>query len=102
MTSPMTPDEMKNLAIKNSKFIKLEDGGNVTAKLISCKAVPQQRDPEKETYRYELEMEDGSHKFLESTSNGLLRKMADVMGKKIQIMREGEGPETRYEIFVAE
>ena len=97
----MTPEQMKELAVKNSKYIKLEDGGSITAKLIECKAVPQQRDPEKETYRYTLEMEDGSKKLFESTSNGLLRKMADVMGKKIQIMREGEGPETRYEIFIA-
>jgi hypothetical protein len=98
----MTPDEMRELAFKNSKYVKIEDGGSVTAKLVECKAVPQQRDPDKETYRYTLEFEDGSKKFLESTSNGLLRKMAEVMGKKIQITREGEGPETRYEVFIAE
>lgn len=98
----MTPDEMKQLAMKNSKFVRVEDGGSIVAKLLECKAVPSQRDPEKETYRYTFEFEDGSKKFFESTSNSLLRRMADVMGKKIQLMREGEGPETRYEVFIAE
>ena len=102
MTTPMTPEDMRNISFKNSKYVKIEDGGSITAKLIECKAVPQQRDPEKETYRYTLEFEDGQRKFLESTSNGLLRKMADVMGKKIQITRVGEGPETRYDVFIAQ
>lgn len=98
----MTPEQMKETAVKNSKFIKIADGESYTGILKECKAVPQQRDPEKETYRYSLLGEDGAVKFLESTSNGLLRKMADVMGKKIQIVRDGEGPETRYEVFIAE
>ena len=94
----MTPEEMKNMAVKNSKFVKLADGDSIIVKLIECKSVPQQRDPEKETYRYTLEFQDGSKKFFESTSNGLLRKMADVMGKDIQITRDGEGPDTRYDV----
>ena len=98
----MTSEEMKETAAKNSKFLRLEDGESVTITVLECKAVPQQRDPEKETYRYTLQMEDGSKKFFESTSNGLLRRMAEVMGKKIQLVREGLGPETRYEVFLQE
>lgn len=92
----MTPEQMIDTAHKQSKFVRLEDGESVTAKLIECKAVPQQRDPEKETYRYTLEFPDGSKKFLESASTGLLRKMAGFMQKTVTITRDGEGPDTRY------
>jgi hypothetical protein len=101
--SGMTPEQMKETAIKNSKYVKLEDGETShPALLMECKAVPQQRDPDKETYRYSLKFEDGSIKYLESTSTGLLRRMADVMGKKIQLTREGSGTDTRYEVFLSE
>lgn len=99
----MTPEEMRSTAAKNSKFIKIEDGGSYTGKYLSCDAVPQQRDPEKETYRYTFEEQDGSKKFLETTSNGFLRKMAEIArGSMVRIEREGEGPDTRYEVFIAD
>lgn len=96
MSEGMTSEQMRETAAKNSRFLRLEDGESVTCKLLECKTVPQQRDPEKDTYRYTLEMQDGSKKFLESTSTGLLRKMADFVGKTVTITREGEGTETRY------
>ena len=94
--SGMTPEQMKDTAAKQSKYVKLEDGETITLVLVECKAVPQQRDPEKETYRYTLKYPDGSVKCLESASTGFLRKMADFVGKTVTITREGEGPETRY------
>lgn len=100
----LSPDEMKALAFKNSKFLRLADGEtSKPCKLIECKEVPSKNDPEKNTYRYTLDFKEGGQavrKFFESSSNGLLSKMADLIGQTIEITRTGVQQNTRYEVEV--
>lgn len=101
----MTPEQMKMLSFKNSKFLSLADGETSRAfKTRSVQEVPDQRDPSKTKYLYTLEFElpDGSltTKFFNSSSNRLLATMADLMGKKIALQRHGVGTETKYEVIL--
>lgn len=99
---PMTPDQMRDAAKRNSPFVKLEDGESVRITLKSCIELPQQQDPSKSTYRYTVEDENGDEKFFESASNSLLDKMADLMGKHIVLKRSGTGNKTTYDVKAAE
>ena len=101
----LTSEQMKELAFKNSPFVKLKDGETSRiCRLIECKEIPSRQDPNKTTYQYKLEFSDdaGSHtKFFESSSNKLLVTMSDCIGKTIQIKRTGTGTQTQYEVFLA-
>ena len=98
----MTAEQAKEWNRKNSKFYKLYDGESFTAKLKDMKAIPSKFDPEKEVIRYTFEEQDGSNKYWENSNGKLLEQMTALIGKVIQVVRSGEGPQTKYEAFIAE
>lgn len=101
----LTSDQMKEMAFRNSPFLKLQDGEtSPICLLVECKDVPSKQNPTQTTYQYKLEFSDSKGtvvKFLESASNKLLTKMSDLLGKQIQIKRTGLGTETQYEPTLA-
>jgi hypothetical protein len=99
---PMTPEQAKEWAFKNSKYFKLKDGESFTARLKDMKPITSRFNPEKEVIRYTFELPDGSIKFFENGSGVLLAQMTSLVGKDIQVTREGEKTETKYEVFLAE
>ena len=99
---PMTTDQAKEWSRKNSKFLKLEDGESFTAKLKDIKPVTSRFDAEKEVIRYTFELEDTSVKYWENANGKLLEQLTELVGKKLQIFRSGEGNNTKYEAFIAE
>lgn len=99
---PMTPEQAKEWGRKNSRFLKLEDGENFIAKLKDMKPIPNRFDIEKEVIRYTFEFEDGTVKSWENGNAKVLEQMTELVGKKVQVLRNGEGNKTKYEVFIAE
>mgnify|MGYP001579347439 CR=1 FL=1 len=99
---PMTPEQAKQWAFKNSKFLSLNDGDSFTAKLKDTKPIPSRFDAEKEVIRYTFEMEDGTVKYWENGSGKTLEQMSEYVGMIVQVIRNGEGNQTKYEVLLAE
>lgn len=96
---PITPEQAKDWAFKNSKFLSLSDGESFTAKLKDSKAITSRFDPEKEVIRYTFELEDGVTKYWENGSGANLEILSGLYNKTVQITRSGEGNQTKYEIM---
>lgn len=95
---PMTPEQAKEWAFKNSKFLALGDGESFTAKLKDSKPVTSRFDAEKEIIRYTFEFPDGTTKWWENGSGANLEILSGLYNKVVTITRNGEGNATKYEI----
>lgn len=93
----MTPEQMRKTAFENSVYIKLKSGEKFIGVAKNCETVKSLQDPTKSTYLYTFDIA-GKEKFFKSSSNVLLNTMADLMGKKIEVLRRGEGTDTKYEV----
>jgi hypothetical protein len=95
----MNAEEMKAWAKNNNRFLRLADGESITAVLKGAKSILKDfKGQEKEVIRYSLITDEGKEKIFENGSIKLVNIMSDMMGKKITIIRHGEGTDTRYEI----
>jgi len=94
----MDPDQMREWAFKNKKYVMLKDGDQLVVKFVECKSVENKFDSEKESMRYSFQFEDGSIKFFENGSPALAEKMAELVGKTIKLTRHGEGNKTKYDV----
>ena len=95
----MTPEQAREWNVKNSKFVKLDDGESFTGVLKDMKAVPSHFDPEKEVIHYTFTLPDGTVKYWDNASGATCEAMAACIGKQVQITRNGEGPQTKYEVM---
>ena len=96
---PITPEQAKAWAFKNSKFLALGDGESFKAKLKDSKAVTSRFDAEKEIIRYTFEFPDGVVKYWENGSGKNLEILSGLYGHTVEITRSGEGNSTKYEIM---
>ena len=95
---PMTPEQAREWNVKNSKFVKLDDGESFTGVLKDMKNIPSKFDPEKEVIHYTFELSDGSLKYWDNGSGRTCEEMAALMKRKVTITRMGEGNQTKYEV----
>ena len=99
----MSPEQVREWAKKNSKFIKLADGDSFKGKLKDFKAIPDHFNPDKEVIRYTFEMEDGQLKYWDNGRASVVEAMAGFVGKLVEVWRRGEGKnDTSYEVLSAE
>lgn len=96
----LTPEQMKAQAKENSPYIRLADGEKFIGKCIVCEKTKNPQDPNKTLYIYTFDLPNGKTKFFKSSSNVFLDKMSDLMNKQVEITRDGEGTNTKYEIVL--
>lgn len=83
-------------AKKNSRFLKIPDGGSATVVYKKSEPIPSVFDADKETVRYTFETEYGEKNW--DTSAGYVAFFFDELkaGQKVKITREGVGTKTKY------
>lgn len=95
----MDSNQLKNWGKANSPYIKLKDKESVTVTLKSFKPIIKDSfGEEKEFIRYIFQTEDGNTKTFDNGSCRLAEVLADCLGQKIVLTRDGEGQKTRYEV----
>lgn len=87
----------------NQRFISLENGQSLTARLKAFKAVTKDVfGEEKEVMKYTFELANGQEKTWENGTAGVANQIADIIEKNpkpvLTITREGEGNKTKYKI----
>lgn len=95
---PITPEQAKAWAFKNSKFVSLADGESFTAKLRDSKPVTSRFDADKEIIRYTFEFPEGIIKYWENASGGNLEILSGLYNQEVRISRQGVGNATKYTI----
>lgn len=96
----MSPEDMKRAAASLNPYIRIGNGESFIGICIECDKVPNLQDPTKATFLYKFKLDSGETKFFKTTSTIILDKMSSLMGKRVQILRNGEGKDTRYEVFI--
>lgn len=95
----MTPEQAKEWSVKNSKFVRLDDGESFTGILKDMKPIPSKFDPEKEVIHYTFSLPDGSVKYWDNGSGATCEALSALIGKKVTLTRMGEGTQTKYEVM---
>ena len=89
--------ELGQWANKNSKFIKIGDGGSVVAEFKGFTESSFRGNP---VIEYALKV-DGEEKVLTSSSGKFARSMDDIsVGDIIKITRTGTGTDTNYQVQI--
>ena len=91
-------NDLKQWAKDNAKFIKLGDEECQTFVFERWMQVADQQDPDKQKIRYYLKCQDNVVRSLDSASGAFAEKMADFVGKTIEITRKGLGTNTKYDV----
>lgn len=96
-------DKLRQWGKDNAKWISLESGQTVIARLKRFEAMKTIAfGEEKDVVRYYLELANGQEKTWDQQSASIANRVAEILDKNpkpvLQITRNGEGNKTRYEI----
>lgn len=96
----MNSDQMRDWVIKNSKFVKVEEGEPFIGTVEDAKAITKDSPSGEsiEVIRFTLRTADGTAKTWDTRNGGIIDKMAGYMNRKVCLSCTGEGSKKRYNV----
>jgi len=90
--------DLSKWADDNSYYLRIEDGEKVQCTFVKAEEVADSFDVEKTKIRYTFKV-NGVNKTFDSSSAKLALMLSNVKeGEIIEILRQGEGMKTRYQV----